>query len=288
MQQLSQEWFDARKGRITGSRIGAILGLSPYAKRNDVLREMVREYFGAEREFTGNRATEYGSDRESAAKADFEIETGLKPVDCGLIVHPTFEFLAASPDGLIGDDSGLEIKCPFSGKLKPLSEQPHYHAQIQLCMHVTQRSGWYYYAWTDGESHIEQVQRDDNWLLDRMDELDAFMNEYAAIISDHELAKPHLEPKELDLSDSSDWQELADKYARLKALSDAAAKEVDDVKKQIIDRAKETGSSKVIGCGIQAIRAERKGSIDYTKVPELSDIDLEQYRKKATSYWTIK
>ena len=59
-EQRSEEWFDARKDKITASNVGAILGLSPYKKPDDVMREMVRAHFGAEREFTGNAATQWG------------------------------------------------------------------------------------------------------------------------------------------------------------------------------------------------------------------------------------
>lgn len=47
MEQRSEEWFEARKNRITASAVGAILGNAPYATRDDVMRRMVREYHGA-------------------------------------------------------------------------------------------------------------------------------------------------------------------------------------------------------------------------------------------------
>ena len=61
MEQRTPEWFEQRKGRITGSRVGAILGMSPWQKPADVLRAMVREYHGASTEFTGNPATDHGN-----------------------------------------------------------------------------------------------------------------------------------------------------------------------------------------------------------------------------------
>jgi predicted phage-related endonuclease len=64
MEQRSAEWHAARVGKITASRVGAILGNSPYKTRDDVMREMVREALGAELEFTGNVATEYGTANE--------------------------------------------------------------------------------------------------------------------------------------------------------------------------------------------------------------------------------
>ena len=61
MQQKSKEWFEARKHRITGSVAGAVLGLNPYMKPADVMRNMVRDFHGYEREFKTNAAVEWGN-----------------------------------------------------------------------------------------------------------------------------------------------------------------------------------------------------------------------------------
>ena len=54
MIQRTPAWYAARKGRVTGSSVGSILGLNPWATSDDVMRRMVREYHGAESEFKGN------------------------------------------------------------------------------------------------------------------------------------------------------------------------------------------------------------------------------------------
>ena len=69
IQQRSPEWFAQRKGKITGSIAGAILGLSPHLTRDAVMRRMVRDWHGAEKE--GNQtnvAMEYGTMNESIAQ----------------------------------------------------------------------------------------------------------------------------------------------------------------------------------------------------------------------------
>ena len=82
-QQRSKEWFEKRKGRVTGSRVGAILGLNPWQTREDVMRAMVREYHGAPSEFEGNVATEHGKAHEEEATLDFTLETGLDVEETG-------------------------------------------------------------------------------------------------------------------------------------------------------------------------------------------------------------
>lgn len=79
-----------RKGRITASAVGAILGLSKFATPDDVLRRMVREHFDEEKEFVGNIATRWGHDNEPQAIADSEQF-------CGEIT--AHDFVCVSPLG---------------------------------------------------------------------------------------------------------------------------------------------------------------------------------------------
>ncbi|MEI2685336.1 MAG: hypothetical protein V9G14_02925 [Cypionkella sp.] len=67
MEQRSEEWFAERKGRVTASMVGAILGLSPNLSRAGAMRRMVRDAHGAEPEFFGNIATQYGERNEDGA-----------------------------------------------------------------------------------------------------------------------------------------------------------------------------------------------------------------------------
>ena len=60
IQQRTAEWQQQRTMRITGSRVGAILGLSPWQKPKDVLREMVRQYHGAPSEFNAQFVADHG------------------------------------------------------------------------------------------------------------------------------------------------------------------------------------------------------------------------------------
>jgi len=87
VEQRSEEWFAARRGRITGSAVGAILGLSPFMKPDDVLRRMVREKFDAPSEFIGNVATDWGTANEPNAIGQYELETGIRVMPAGFYTH---------------------------------------------------------------------------------------------------------------------------------------------------------------------------------------------------------
>ena len=124
MEQRSEEWFEARKGRVTASMVGAILGVSPNLSRAGAMRRMVREREGAPAEFTGNIATDYGEANEEGAVAEYYLETGNRVDKVGFVTKE--DWAGCSPDGLIGSDGGLEAKCPFGkrkeGELNPLED----------------------------------------------------------------------------------------------------------------------------------------------------------------------
>jgi putative phage-type endonuclease len=206
MEQRSQEWFEQRKNRITGSRVGAILGLSPWQKPADVLRAMVREYRGAPSEFLGSVATDHGNNNEQRAMLAFMRESGLEVEQCGFFAYG--ELMGASPDGLTDDGGVLELKVPFGlrneqeAKFKPLSEQLHYSCQVQMEMLAAGRKHAYFAQYVapkgDPFSHdyvpeqisIERVEADPNWLDKHLPTISAF---YALYLE--ELANPdHLEP----------------------------------------------------------------------------------------------
>src|SRR5699024_1540390 len=137
------EWFSARKGRLTGSRVGAALGVNPYKTPDALIREMVREIKGAPAEFAGNVATRWGNEHEPLVMLDYMSESGDTVEECGLIVHPEHDWLAASPDGFVGADGVVEFKAPFGLRnddnptFKTLAEQPHYAAQVQMELHCS-------------------------------------------------------------------------------------------------------------------------------------------------------
>jgi putative phage-type endonuclease len=221
--QRTQEWHDQRKLRITGSRVGAILGLSPWQTRDDVLRAMVREYHGAESEFKGNPATDHGNANEQRAVLAFMRETGLNVEKCGFF--PYGDRMGASPDGLTDDGGVLEIKVPFGlrngGEFKTLANQPHYAAQVQMEMLSAGKKHAYFaqYISPKGDPlspdyvreqiNVERVDIDETW-LDR--NLDAISHFYDLLLS--ELDNPeHLEPLRVII----DAQEVLDEIDALRA-----------------------------------------------------------------------
>jgi putative phage-type endonuclease len=285
--QLSKEWFAQRIGMITGSRVGAILGLSPYQKPEDVMRSMVREKFKAESEFTGNVATQWGNDHEAQAIGDFVMEMSIEVEDCGFIVHPEHTWLGASPDGLTSDGGILEVKCPYSQKIKTLAEQPHYYAQVQMEMYCSGRYHAWFVCWTENKMAIERIDFCQEWINTNIVKLKMFHDYYMEIIEDKKLYSEYLEPLVIDLSDNKEWERACSDMENARFLMTSAKAAEADAKAQMIAIA-EHYDKKVSGAGFMAYKASRKGNVDYSRVPELADVDLDGYRKKSTQYWVIK
>lgn len=282
LEQRNPEWYAQRVGRITASRVGAILGIGKFQSREDVMRAMVREALGAESEFTGNEATEYGQAHEADALAAYEAREGVMIEPCGLCVHPGYDWIAASPDGLIGADGLIEAKAPYRARYMEPSEE--YRAQMQLQMACTGRAWCDFAVWRKGEPlAVTRVERDDLWFGRVLQTLTEFITQYNTIIASPELAAPYLAPKER--TDAA-WREAAQAWIEAKAALVEAEKREKHAKATLEELAP-AGAS---GCGVNLVRCEREGSIRYAEAIKamLPDADLTPWRGKPSTYYTAK
>lgn len=279
--QRNAEWYAGRVGRITASRVGAILGLSKYRTAADVLRDMVREHFGAPREFEGNEATRYGEAHEADALAAYEQRYAVMVEPCGLIPHPQYDFLAASPDGLVGDYGLVECKCPFRARYTTPSAE--YVAQMQLQMLCTDREWCDFVIWREGEPIIvERVMRDPDWLTSNVEALSHFMLEYDEAIASKEAAAPYLADKERD---DETWRNLVSEWRDAKRQADEAAAWEKRARADLVNLAPHGAK----GCGVTVSRVETEGRIDYKRAitQMLPDVDLSPFRGQPSVSYRI-
>ena len=170
--QRSAAWHAARRGKVTASNVGAALGQVGYISRLTAYRRAA----GTDT-FTGNAATEWGIANEPLALAAYANHTGYAVRATGLHQHPTLEWCAGSPDGLIGDDGMVEVKCPYYQAYKGphTSVPPHYYLQMQQLLQCTGRVWCDYvcYCGTRGMS-LFRVTRDDLLFEDLLGDLQRF------------------------------------------------------------------------------------------------------------------
>ena len=120
MQQQSNEWFAARIGKVTASRVKDVMakgrGNAPSATRNNYMMQLLCERLTGQKEegFT-SAAMQRGNELEPMARLAYELMQDCEVQEVGLILHPKIDGFGASPDGVIllpTGNGGLEIKCP--------------------------------------------------------------------------------------------------------------------------------------------------------------------------------
>ena len=116
MEQRTEEWFAARLGKVTASRVADVIARTKTgysASRENYMAQLICERMtGQKQESFTNAAMEWGTENEPLARAAYEAEKGVLVDEVGLLDHPFIPMAAASPDGLVSDDGMLEIKCP--------------------------------------------------------------------------------------------------------------------------------------------------------------------------------
>ena len=188
-EQRSEEWFKARLGRATASRFGDIMARtrSGYgAQRKNYKAELVVETLtGTQNEFYASTAMQWGTDTEPVARLAYILETGNEVEETGFWLDDELG-AGASPDGFVGEDGLLEIKCPNTAThLETLERKEvpfQYRAQVQGQMWITGRK------WCDFVSYdprlpenaqmiIIHVERDDEYIKNLAQEVEDFMIE---------------------------------------------------------------------------------------------------------------
>lgn len=196
-EQGSKEWKAERAGKATASRIADIMAKTksgPSASRANYLAQLVAERLtGEASEGFTNAAMAHGTATEPEARNAYAFATDADVKQVGFIPHPSIEWSGASPDGLIGDDGLVEIKCPNTATaidtLLGGAIDRKYVLQMQWQMACTGRK------WCDFVSYdprlpasmslfVKRVDRDEMLIADIQREVSAFLKEVAETVAD--------------------------------------------------------------------------------------------------------
>jgi putative phage-type endonuclease len=196
-EQRTNAWFADRLGKVTASRLADVLAKTKTgysASRTNYMTQLVLERLtGSKAESYTNAFMQWGIDQEPFARAAYEASRGVMVDEVGFIPHPSIEAAGASPDGLVGDDGMVEIKCPDSKTALEcwLSDNPvesKYFAQMQWQMRCADRS-WCDYVVFDprmpakAQLFVTRVHRDDKWIEATEKEVIKFLAEVDAKVS---------------------------------------------------------------------------------------------------------
>ena len=171
IEQRSPEWHQLRLGRITGTRIAEMVAGKPATFEN-LCRKVAAEIItgvSADKPFQTTDAMQHGIDTEDDARTEYEIETMTHVKQVGFVSGG--DLYGVSPDGLIGDDGLVEIKCPQANThigylLKAGSAWKAYKWQIMGQLWVTGRD------WCDFVSYCPQFPEGQKLLIETVERND--------------------------------------------------------------------------------------------------------------------
>ena len=118
IEQGTPEWHAERCGKATASKIADIIATTksgPSASRKNYLAQLVAERLtGTVAESYTNGPMQWGKDNEAQARDAYAFLKGLDVEPAPFVTHPSIAMSGASPDGFVGSDGLLEIKCPLT------------------------------------------------------------------------------------------------------------------------------------------------------------------------------
>lgn len=194
--QQTDAWFKQRLGKATGSRFKDVLASiksgESAARRNYRAQLILERVTGNREETYTNAAMNHGNENEPFAGIAYEAKTGLIIVKADFLEHAT---LAAgiSPDGLIGDDGGIEIKCPYQSAIHLETLRfgmPQEHmAQVQGAMWITGRQWWDFVSYDPRfpaplQLFIKRINRDEIYIAKLEAEITTFLADVDAGVNE--------------------------------------------------------------------------------------------------------
>lgn len=193
--QRSPEWFAVRLGKVTASRVGDLTARTRTgwsASRSNYLNQLLAERLSLESAPTPvSSAMQWGIDHEADARLAYQLYADTDVLECGFVDHPAIAMSGASPDGMVGDDGLVELKCPTTvTHLTTLLEEqvPERHLpQIHWQLSCTGRE------WCDFVSFdprlagtaglfVKRVYRDDAKLAELEGQVEEFLAELDALV----------------------------------------------------------------------------------------------------------
>lgn len=188
--QNTEEWRVARAGSLGASQVHEAITRTKTgwaATRANVMAQIIIERItGKPTDGYTSAAMQWGHDNEPQARAAYEFQQNCDVAQVGLVRHPTIVGTHASPDGLVGDDGMIEVKCPLPAThletLLGQSVPSKYVTQMQWQMCVTGRA-WCDYVSFDPrfaphlQLFVQRINRDDKMIAELEQMVSDFLGE---------------------------------------------------------------------------------------------------------------
>ena len=183
--QGTPEWFACRAGIPTASKFATVMAKGEGKTRSKYMRELAGEILTEEfTESYSNAHMDRGKAMEDDARRLYAFVTDVEPVQVGFIRNGQ---KGASPDSLVGDNGGLEIKTALPDiqidRLERDRLPPEHVAQVQGNLWVSEREWWDFVSfWPKLPMLKVRVHRDEAYIKTMSDEIDRFNDELAALV----------------------------------------------------------------------------------------------------------
>lgn len=199
VEQGSEEWLRLRLGLVSSSRFKDIM-TNPRSKTElfsatakSYMLELIAEILTGEQKEISGRPLDWGKDHEMSAQIEYAFEQGVTVDEIGICLTNDKQ-IGASPDGFVGDDGGLEIKCPYNSAnhiaTVVAGDMPKEHmAQVQGNMLVNGRQWWDFVSYDpriDGKGRIfiTRIKRNEEYIAKLQEKLTAFLVEMKRILKE--------------------------------------------------------------------------------------------------------
>lgn len=287
IEQGSPEWHKFRFNGIGSSDASVVMGNSPYKTAYQLWEEKSGL---VEPDFSDNVAMKKGRDYEPLVRQAINESMGIDftPICIQSVNNP---FALASLDGLSGNKF-IEIKLlneKSFNEIQSTKEIPkHYYDQVQhmyvasdftldICHFVVAN-------WSNPSQIIFlDVPEDEDYTQDLLKKERYFWDQVCNFI------EPEITDKDVKFLDDGLLDHLARQYLKTKAQSKKLELELETLKTSMLEKVKELGIKRAnVNNLLNVSPVYRKGNVQYNKIPELENVDLEKYRGKSTSYFNIK
>lgn len=195
MEQKTDDWFTARLGKVTASRVADVMAKTksgPAASRTNYMMELLCERLtGSRQEGFVSAAMQRGTDLEPIARSMYEIDSDLMVIETGLVLHPTIDGFGASPDGLVGESGLVEIKCPNTAQhvefIRRKEPDSRYQWQMLAQMACTGREWCDFVSFDDRlplalQYRSVRFHRDDKRIAEMETEIKTFLTELDSLV----------------------------------------------------------------------------------------------------------
>jgi putative phage-type endonuclease len=270
--QGSEEWLKWRRAGIGSSEAPVLMNDSPWK----TIDELLLEKQGLGKPFEGNFATERGKALEPIARRIYEEIVGHKFKD-EIAEHPEHKILRASYDGINHElKRVLEIKAPGIKDHQEAasgSVPQKYKAQLQWLLMVSGYEDLDYMSYHPDGHVILNIKADKEYQAKMIEKALEFWKLVQAGVKPPEPMKP-----------TEALESLMRDYASL-------SKAIDDLetsREEVKEKLKLAVPDKCDMTGYRVQWIERKGSVDYSKVPQLIGVDLEPFRKESSKVFDIR